>query len=258
MPNFVRSLAVVSAVTLAVLVPRAAIAAPVTDQSQAVTSAGTTQSSCSSGVMGSSTSSGNAFTAGATGNLTSIDISVTSASTSTQALVSVYATTNEAPTGSALATQPVTTAQLISVASGGTLQVVFATPASVVSGTGYAFVVSFPSCASSVSVRFPEGVAAVGKHLVQRTGSSGPFNVDTTYGLNFTTYVEAPAPQNTPSSTPSVTTSPSATPAAQLANTGSDLLEVTLLWGSLGAVFLGLGVGLIARHNTRRSSTLKD
>ena len=258
MPNFVRSLAVVLAITLAVLIPQAAFAIPVADQSQAATSVGNTQSRCSTGPMASITSSGNAFTAGATGNLTSIDIPVISASTSEQALVSVYAAANEAPTGTAIATQPISTSQLTAVATGGTLQVVFATPASVVSGTGYAFVVSFPSCSSSVSVRFPIGLAAPGKHFVQRTGSSGPFIVDTTYAINFTTYVEAPAPQNTPSPTPSVSATPSVTSAAQLANTGSHHVELTLLWVSLGTLLLALGTVLFTRNIKRRVSAGTD
>ena len=258
MPNFVRSLTVIVAVVLSLCAPVAAYATPQVDQTQSLTTGGSGGPLCSfMGPMSINDAAGTTFTAGITGSLTSIDIPLLWIYTSDNLQVSIYATSSGRPTGSALAVQIISPAALASVASGGTLSVTFTSPATVQSGTGYAFVLDFPSCSSSAQASMATVTSVPGRAFIYKQGSAA-WNSYAPTGINFTTYVEAPAPQNTPSATPSVTTSPSATPAGQLANTGSDLVEATLLWGSLGTVFLGLGAGLNARHNTRRSSTLKD
>lgn len=94
---------------------------------------------------------GQSFTAGLTGRLTQIDVQVSRSGSSGPLTVGVYATSGGLPTGSALASQTIPEADLPTLA--GWLSVVFTSPASVVSGTQYAFALQAPSTSGSGSVQ---------------------------------------------------------------------------------------------------------
>jgi hypothetical protein len=123
-----------------------ASAAPVVDQTQSGASIGVMRVSFLTVGAPPPEGLGSQFTAGVSGQLTQIDIPVTDALSASGTFlgvqVSVYSVDSfGVPTGGPLAVQDVPGAVIATLAAGGTLNVVFSTPATVAAGTPYAFVV---------------------------------------------------------------------------------------------------------------------
>ena len=235
------------------LFPSAAQAAPAVDQTQTLNNVGTTGPLCSTGMMASNSTVGSVFTAGLTGSLTSVSFPISQTSTTDNLLVSIYSLSAGLPFGQPLATQTISTSTLVPLAQGGTLTVVFDSPASVVSGTGYAFTFGFPSCSSSSQLTIAEGVAPVDKRLVFNQNNSQTWVKETTYGMNFTTYVEVPQAQSSPSPSSSSAQSSSQNSTPQvLAQTGSETTFLVPLWFGLGLLLTSSGFVLIARYQKQK------
>ena len=208
-----------------------AMAVPAVDQIQSGLTGSTAQSSASIDGAGAPLSfeeTGNSFTAGVTGLLTSIVVPYSSYSSgfpAFDAAALVYTVD-----GSGLPLSPVAF-QLIpaSSISGGLLTINFTTPATVTAGTRYVFIIAFdPSSApgpTSNTLFFRAGPAPADKRAVY-TGMLTPY-VDTTNGINFTTYVDgvpAPGPSD-----------------EKLADTGANE-SVTSIWFGVSAGLLAGGV----------------
>lgn len=228
------------------LIPYSASAAPVADQTQTLSFLGTTGPMCSTGMMASNSTVGSVFTAGLTGALTSIAFPIQQTSTADNLLVSVYSLSGGLPAGQPLASQTIPSSSLLPLSQGGTLTVNFDTPASVVSGSEYAFTFKFPSCSSMAQLSVPEGIAPADKRLVFNQNNSATWFKETTYGMNFTTYVDVPQAQGSP--TPVQTSSPSSPP-QELAQTGNGFEQYFLLWSSLGIFVIASGLALLAKTN---------
>jgi LPXTG-motif cell wall-anchored protein len=164
-----------------------AFAVPVVDQTQTVTAAGETSVSCyepSPGVP-VCVEQGSTFTAGMSGRLTSIDVPTIRNVNPVDLTVSVW-NANAAtglPTGSAIATQEIPAASLV---SGETVSVAFTSPATVVAGTDYVFILGFPlsSASTGPGMLLSLGVSPADKRLASFT------SIDPEYGISFTTYVD--------------------------------------------------------------------
>lgn len=233
------------------LFPAVAHAAPVVDQTQTLNNVGTTGPLCSTGMMASNSIVGSVFTAGLTGSLTSVSFPISQTSSTDNLQVSIYSLSAGLPSGQPLATQTISASTLVLLAQGGTLTVVFDTPASVVSGTGYAFTFGFPSCSSFSQLTIAEGVAPADKRLVFNQNNSQTWVKETTYGMNFSTYVEVPQVQSSPS--PSSTQSSSQNSTTQvLAQTGSETNYLVPLWFGLGLLLSSSGFVLIARYQKQK------
>jgi LPXTG-motif cell wall-anchored protein len=120
--------------------------------------------------------------------------------------------------------------------TGGSLTINFTTPPTVTAGTRYVFLIAFdPTGASfpiSNTLTFPAGPAPADKRAVY-TGMLAPY-VDSTNGINFTTYIDASS-----SSGPGV---PAPGPSDEkLADTGASE-SVTSIWFGVSAGLLAGGV----------------
>ena len=175
-----------------------AMAVPAVDQTQSGLTGFGVQASLLTD--GSSTvifqeNTGNSFTAGVSGPLTSIDVPFSSYSLGFPAF-DVQATVWNVdgfglPTGVALATQTIPGSSI----SGTKFTINFAAPATVTAGTRYVFLIGFINASGpfSSTLNFQAGTAPSGKRAVYM-GTLSPY-VDSTKGINFTTYVDAaPAP----------------------------------------------------------------
>ena len=204
-----------------------AMAVPAVDQTQSGLTGSTIQASLltdGSGFVLYQEDTGNSFTAGASGPLTSIEVPFASYASGFPAF-DVQATVWNVngfglPTGAALATQtiPYTSISL------SPLTFNFTAPATVTAGTRYVFLISFINVSGpfSSTMGFLAGNAPADKRAVY-SGTLAPY-VDSTKGINFTTYVDGvPAP------------SPSA---ETLAATGANE-SVTSIW-------IGVSAGLLA------------
>jgi hypothetical protein len=219
------------AVGLSLVIATPVSAAPVVDQTQAVTLVGISGPSCvdMGGVYNMGV--GSTFTAGVSGLLTSIDVPIAGTDTPSGLTMNVWNAdaVSGLPMGAPIASQAVSVATLDSLASGGNLSVGFGTPATIVAANKYAFTLDFPAdCAgSSYSLWMDVGEAPSDKRRVANV--SGNFSVHPQYGLGFTTYVESP---------------PTKTPPSELSSTGIDRASLGQLIGgsamvvALGAVFL--------------------
>jgi hypothetical protein len=136
---------------------------------------------------------GSQFTAGVSGQLTQIDIPVDAAVANGNFLgvqVSVYSVDSfGVPTGGPLAVQNVPGAGIQVLASGGTLSVVFSTPATVAAGTPYAFVVEVLGATGEDTFIGLDWVAAAPDKLGIQTINYVPA-VLPSMGIAFTTYVD--------------------------------------------------------------------
>jgi azurin len=211
-----------------------AIAAPVVDQTQSVTAAGEAAVSCYVDMSSNPQCQvqGSTFTAGMSGRLTSIDIPTIRHTTPADLTVNVWnvdAVTGF-PTGSAIATQVIPAASLV---SGGTISVLFSSPATVVAGTGYVFTLEFPlsSASSNAGMMLALGFSPPDKRV------AGFAFIEPAYGISFTTYVDD-APVADPTSDSSL-----------LADTGTNASV------NSGSIALGAGLlmaGALAVTVTRR------
>jgi hypothetical protein len=168
---------------------------------------------------------GSPFRAGISGSLTSINLPIYYydhySGASFDAQMQVWNVDGGGlPTGSALATQTIPVASLTPfAATPGTLSVAFSAPATITAGTNYAFTIGFIIVGAGWNeLGYEAGLAPAGKRLIEN--SMGSLVVDGTYGINFTTYVDAGS-----SSQP-------------LANTGRS--------ESVTTISLGVSAGLIA------------
>ena len=164
-----------------------AFAVPVVDQTQTVTAAGETSVDCYEPSPGVPVclEQGSTFTAGMSGRLTSIDVPTFRNVNPADLTVTVWnadAVTG-LPTGSAIATQVIPAASLV---SGETVSVLFSSPATVVAGTGYVFILGFPlsSASTGPGMLLSLGVSPADKRLASFT------SIDPEYGISFTTYVD--------------------------------------------------------------------
>lgn len=139
---------------------------------------------------------GSPFRAGISGSLTSIDLPIYYydhySGSSFDAQMQVWNVDGDGlPTGSALATQTIPVASLTPFdTTPGTLSVAFSAPATLTAGTNYAFTIGFIIVGSGWNELGTEaGLAPAGKRLIENY--SGSMAVDGTYGINFTTYVDA-------------------------------------------------------------------
>jgi len=229
----VRNRLLVSAVASVALVSVGVVpasAAPVADQTQTIVQLGVISPSYQTAPAIIQTDVGSSFTAGLSGLLSRIDIPVLSytqsGSPKLDAQLQVWNVDGLGlPTGAALATQviPEATVAPFSTAAG-TLNMTFVTPATVTAGTKYAFTIGFvpfPTGTPNSVLNMAGGNAvAADKRFV--TITNGMPYVSPSGGINFTTYVDVPAPPAAPS----------------LAKTGFDAQPYLVLAGGL----LGLGV----------------
>jgi hypothetical protein len=217
-------------------------AAPVADQTQS----GLTGSPQGAVFLGNflKIEIGNSFTAGLSGQLTSIEVQTSSYSTNATAHgaeAKVWSVDgNGLPTGTALATATIPVASIPT--AGGTLTITFSTPATVTAGTNYAFTIGFIDTpgATASSIYLPGGVAPLGKRAVSFSNGTPALNpID---GINFTTYVEPPAPED-----PSDEEPPSGASDEELADTGANASAVVAL-APLGAMVLLAGALIVRRR----------
>ena len=211
-----------------------AFAVPVVDQTQTVTAGGETTVNCFEPDPGVAVCQerGSTFTAGISGRLTSIDVPTIRNVNPADLTVSVWIAdaVTGLPTGSAIATQVIPAASLV---SGETVSVAFSSPATVVAGTGYVFILGFPlaSASSGPGMLLSLGVSPADKRL------AGFTSIDPQYGISFTTYVDD-APVS----------------AAPLADTGSNGSVVGSSVGiSVGLLVVGALAFVIARRRIARS-----
>lgn len=211
-----------------------AFAVPVVDQTQTVTAAGEAAVSCYEPGPGVAVcqEQGSTFTAGISGRLTSIDVPTIRNVNPADLTVSIWIAdaVTGLPTGSAIATQVIPAASLV---SGETVSVAFTPPATVVAGTDYVFILGFPlsSASSGPGILVSLGVSPADKRLADFT------DIDPVYGISFTTYVDD-APVS----------------AAPLADTGSNGSVVGSSVGiSVGLLVVGALAFVIARRRLARS-----
>jgi hypothetical protein len=211
-----------------------AFAVPVVDQTQTVTAEGETTVNCYEPDPGVAVCQerGSTFTAGISGRLTSIDVPTIRNVNPSDLTVTVWnadALTG-LPTGSAIATQVIPAASLV---SGETVSVAFTSPATVVAGTDYVFILGFPlsSASSGVGMLLSLGVSPADKRLASFT------SIDLEYGISFTTYVDDAAGSDAP-----------------LADTGANASVV----GSSLAVSAGLlAAGVVVLAAMRRRTRIR-
>jgi len=236
-------LAVASAVLVGMGVSPAS-AASVADQTQTASGGPTVFATWAMIPFVNQKDAGSSFTAGLSGALTKIEMPVVNYNSTTPKLdaqVRVWAVDGSGlPTGTALATETITHATLLAVATGGTVSVTFTTPASVTAGTKYAFTLSFINGSAGIgtnsNVQFQTGTAPADKRAVYNI--SGVYSVDTARGISFTTYVDtAVTPPGAPVPPPGAPVPP-ASPASGLAMTGFEAQPYLVVVGGL----LGLGV----------------
>ena len=226
--------------SLGLVFPQTAFAAPVIDQSQSISSTGTGSSFCMVDNDDSfSDDIGSTFTAGVSGTLTSLEIPIFGSSTSESLSVLIYEISDGSITNPPLASQTISDAVLASVADGGTLSVVFTSPATIVSGGDYAFAMKFLSCTSFGQVVVQLGESPADKRAIYNQNNDATWATDNQYGMSFTTYVEALPAQSTPDPSPEATTAP------ELAVTGSHNLFDSTSWGFVTAFVIGLGLFLL-------------
>ena len=142
---------------------------------------------------------GSPFRAGLSGSLTSIDLPIfyydVMSGSAFDVQMNVWNVDGSGlPTGAALATQTIPAASLTPFgATPGTLSVTFSNPATITAGTDYAFTIEFIIVGSGHNeLGFEAGLVPAGKRLMNNQG--GSMALDTLYGFNFTTYVDADSP----------------------------------------------------------------
>lgn len=211
-----------------------AFAVPRVDQTQTLTAAGVTSLGCYEPVPGVAVCQelGSTFTAGISGRLTSIDVPTIRNLNPADLTVSVWNVdaVSGLPTGSAIATQVIPAASLV---SGETVSVAFTSPATVVAGRDYVFILEFPlsSASTGAGMLLSLGVSPADKR------AAGFTYIDPGYGISFTTYVDD-APVS----------------AAPLADTGSNGSVVGSSVGiSVGLLVVGALAFVIARRRIARS-----
>jgi hypothetical protein len=208
-----------------------AFAVPVVDQTQTVTAGGEAAVNCYEPNPGVPVcqAQGSTFTAGISGRLTSIDVPTIRNVNPSDLTVTVWNadTVTGFPAGSAIATQVIPAASLV---SGETVSVAFTSPATVVAGTDYVFILEFPlsSASSGPGMLLSLGVSPADKRLASFT------SIDPVYGISFTTYVDD-APVS----------------AAPLADTGANV-SVIATSVSVSVGLLVAGALVIARRPSAR------
>lgn len=240
MRKLLTSLVVAGSLVCAVVIPSAANAAPAADQSQTI----------SSNVLGngfycsSSTPSptdeleeGSNFTAGASGYLSSFDLPIHFTVSPGDMVASLYETSNNIPTGTALATQTIPAATVAAI-SHATLNVAFSAPAVVTAGHTYAFTLKFAACGGGLQqIDYMIGDAPADKQIT--TYVNGAWTTQALRGIAFTTYVSP--------------VEVAATPDPTLVHTGiSDSTPISIVVG-LGLLVAGVAVfGVTQRAASRR------
>lgn len=242
------------AIALSVVVPMSAQAAVQADQTQNLSVIGSFGPMCQPpGMMfpfGMLNKDGSTFTAGVTGDLTTIEFPVIWTQTTANLTVNIWADSGGLPTGSALATQVLTSADLTPVASGGMLEVNFTTPAAVTAGTPYIFTFGFDSCSQSAQMSVGMVNAPSDKHRIwYQTGQS--WAPDASHGMNFTTFVDVPAQNNNSSSSPTPSSSSTSSASSTLADTGQNQGWLWSLAG-FGALLIAAGAQVVARKRHTR------
>jgi len=231
-------------------------AAPVADQTQS----GLTGTNAEAVIfqLGSSVLAkrelGSSFTAGLSGHLVSIEVQTSASSggfPAHDAEAKVWSVDGAGlPTGTALASATIPVASLNPT---GTLTITFATPTTVTAGINYAFTIGFVANASTSlsQLTFPSGIAPAGKRIVSFL--NGVPAIESQYGINFTTYVEPPAPEDPSDEEPPAPEDPlgeeppAGVSGEELAVTGANGSAVAAL-APVGAMVLLAGALIVRRR----------
>lgn len=178
------------------------------------------------GLRGNPATYSQSFTAGATGELDRVTIKTYRSGALGDTIVRIFATANGLPTGNALATQNVPEGN-ISTTGFTLLNIDFSTPASVVAGTEYAFVVNAPTNSNfyldiSAGSGYPTGTISL--------DSGSGFSALAGSLMFFETYV-----------TPVAVIPPSTPVPATLANTGNSTESLPIS----AALLIAAGITLL-------------